>query len=563
MAIYPAVFVGLGIITYAIAYFIYGKWYDKTAWSPDPKRPTPAHVYMDGIEFFPANKYVLYGFQFKGIAGLGPILGPFVALTYGWIPALIWILLGNFFIGWLHDYSAIMLTVRNEGKTMGPLTYELISPRARNALIGFLLFYLILITAVFVFLCAVFFKSYPSSVLGTFFVVFAGVLSGALVYKGRVPLLYATIIGLVITAVGIWVGILFPVSYPEGWGDPMVFWMIVTCIYCFIGAVTPMLWYTQPVVFMASFPCIFGILLIIIGALLSPVTGVPIAQAGFKTVYTEAVGPIWPILTVSIACGAISGWHSLVGTSGSGRQLDVETDALPVGAGAMLTEGLLALAALAAYMVLTAEEISAVKWVSLVTGAGKMVAPLIGGEAALPFLTAFFAIWLELYAITIQMLVTRFFRLALAETVAPVPPLRVIIGNKYVASFIGLAIGFAFAYTGAWINLWLLFGGSNQLLAGLALLLATMYLAREKKIKGPTLGPGIFMVVTCEAALIWESYVFFKAVMKGTPIAKGTLANYPGIALAFNTVFGIIGILLFFLGLIVILDWYKSYTAVK
>jgi len=563
MIVYPAVFVGLGIVVYALAYFVYGKWYDKTAWSPDPKKPTPAHVYMDGIEFFPANKYVLYGFQFKGIAGLGPILGPFVALTYGWIPALIWLLLGNFFIGWLHDYSAIMLTVRNEGKTMGPLTYELISPRARNALIGFLLFYLILITAVFVFLCAVFFNSYPSSVLGTFFVVFAGVLSGALVYKGRVPLLYATIIGLIIIAVGIWAGIAFPVSYPEGWGDPMIFWMIVTCIYCFIGAVTPMLWYTQPVVFMASFPCIFGILLIIIGALLSPVTGVPIVQAGYKTWYTEAVGPIWPILTVSIACGAISGWHSLVGTSGSGRQLDVETDALPVGAGAMLTEGLLALASLAAYMVLTAEEVSAVKWVSLVTGAGKMIAPLLGGESALPFLTAFFAIWLELYAITIQMLVTRFFRLALAETVAPIPPLRVIIGNKYVASFIGLAIGFAFAYTGAWINLWLLFGGSNQLLAGLALLLATMYLAREKRIKGPTLGPGIFMVVTCEAALLWEAYVFFKAVWKKAPIAKGTLANYPGIALAFNTVFGIIGIVLFFLGLIVIFDWYKSYKAVK
>ena len=557
MAMYPAVFVLLGIIVYAIAYFVYGKWYDKTAWQPDPKKPTPAHVYMDGIEFFPANKYVLYGFQFKGIAGLGPILGPFVALTYGWIPALIWILLGNFFIGWLHDYSAIMLTVRNEGKTMGPLTYELISPRARNALLGFLLFYLILITAVFVFLCGVFFLSYPASVLGTFFVVLAGIISGVLVYKAKVPLIYATIIGLIIAAVGILIGIYVPVEYKN-----LTFWMFITCVYCFIGAVTPMLWYTQPVVFMASFPCIFGILLIIIGALISPVTGVEIAQAGFYTFYDPKVGPLWPILTVSIACGAISGWHSLVGTSGSGRQLDVETDALPVGAGSMLTEGLLALASLAAYMVLTAGEVSAVKWVSLVTGAGKMLVPIFG-EGALPILTAFFAIWLELYAITIQMLVTRFFRLALAETVAPIPPLRVIIGNKYVASAIGLAIGFAFAYTGAWINLWLLFGGSNQLLAGLALLLATMYLTREKKIKGPTLGPGIFMVVTCEAALLWEAYVFFKAVWTGTPIAKGVLANYPGIALAFNTIFGFVGIILFVLGLIVILDWYKSYKAIE
>jgi len=561
MVVYPALFVGLGIVVYAIAYFVYGKWYDKTAWQPDPKRPTPAHVYMDGIEFFPANKYVLYGFQFKGIAGLGPILGPFVALVYGWVPALIWILLGNFFIGWIHDYSAIMLTVRNEGKTMGPLTYEYISPRARNALLGFLLFYLILITAVFVLLCGLFFTIYPASVLGTFFVVLAGVISGALVYKARMSLIYATIIGLVIMAVGIALGIYFPVEY-----NNMMFWMFITCVYCFIGAVTPMLWYTQPVVFMASFPCIFGILLIIIAALASPATGVTIQQPAFITLYNPNVGPIWPILTVSIACGAISGWHSLVGTSGSGRQLDVETDALPVGAGAMLTEGLLALASLAAYMVLTGaatDILKLAKWAALVEGTTVMVPPILGGSAAVPFVQAFFAIWLELFAITIQMLVTRFFRLALAEVVAPVPSLRVIIGNKYVASAIGLAIGFAFAYTGAWINLWLLFGGSNQLLAGLALLLATMYLAREKRIKGPTLGPGIFMVVTCEAALLWEAYVFFKAVVLGKPIAKGTLANYPTIALGFNAIFGIIGIVLFILGLIVIFDWYKSYKAAK
>lgn len=570
-------FVLLGIIVYLAAYYIYARWFDRNIVRPDPKKPTPAHMYMDGIEFFPTNRYVLYGFQFKGIAGLGPILGPFVALAYGWLPALLWILLGNFFIGWIHDYSTIVLTVRNDGKTLGPLTYEYIGSRARNALIGFLLFYLILITAVFVFLCAVFFQSYPVSVLPVLFTVIAGIISGLLVYKFRVHIAVATVIGIIITAIGIVTGIFVPVSVDAIFGKDgaFIFWMFVVCLYCFIGAVTPLLWYTQPVVYLASFPCIFGIVLLILGALVSPLTGVELGQPAAKVEYwfsphdlpLEAwVGPIWPILTVSIACGAISGWHSLVGTSGSGRQIDVETDMLPVGAGAMLTEGLLALSSLAAYMVLLPEEVVAVKWVSLVAGAKKLVAPILGGmEVAGAFIEAFFAMWLELYAITIQMLVTRFFRLAMAEATAPVPALKVTIGNKYVASALGLLIGAIFAWTGAWVDLWMLFGGSNQLLAGLALLLATLYYIRERGVGIYTLGPGIFMVVTCEAALIWEAFKLFYAVVIEKPIAKGLLATpeWKGVAMGLNAIFGIVGIILFILGLIVIVDWIRSYRKAK
>ncbi|RLI40529.1 carbon starvation protein A, partial [Candidatus Bathyarchaeota archaeon] len=159
MQFYPIWFVILGIVIYALAYYIYARWYDRNVWEPDPKRATPAHMYMDGITFFPVGKWVLYGFQFKGIAGLGPILGPFIGLFYGWLPALLWLLVGNFFIGWIHDYSVLFLSVRNEGKTLGPLSYELISPRARKALIGFLFFYLILLIATFDVLCSVFFMT--------------------------------------------------------------------------------------------------------------------------------------------------------------------------------------------------------------------------------------------------------------------------------------------------------------------------------------------------------------------------------------------------------------------
>lgn len=497
---------------------------------------------------------------------MGPIAGPFIALYFGWLPALIWILIGNFFIGWIHDYSSLMLSVRNEGKTMGPLSYEIISPRARKGLMGFLLFYLILITAVFVLLCSVFFKIFPTSVLPTIFLLIGGTISGVLLYKVKVGVGVSTGTGLIIILIGIILGRYFPIEYPATWwGDPLVFWMIVTGVILWIAAAAPLIDFTQPVVYLASYPAIFGIILLILGAFLSPVTNVSIgipAWQGFLG-YTEDFwnpGPLWPILMVSIACGAISGWHSLVSTSGSAGQLDVETDALPVGGGAMIMEGLLALASLGAYMVLTkAEMVELFKWKGLVTGATRLIAPFTGGAAAEIWITGFYAMWLELFALTIEMLVMRFFTMALKDTLSPVPSLQTIFANKYVAPIIVLVVGGAFAYSGAWINLWLLFGGSNQLLAGLALTLVSIYLAKVKKPSVYTLAPGIFMILTCEAALLWEAVKFLRAVWIGSPIAKPPVAGYPAVASALNIIFGIVGLILFVLGLIVAYDAAKAF----
>ena len=583
---YPIYFVLAGVIVYGAAYYFYARWYDKNVWAPDPKRTTPAHMYMDGIEFFPTSKYVLFGFQFKGIAALGPILGPFVGVTYGFIPALIWLLVGNFFIGWIHDYSALFMSVRNEGKTMGPLTYELISPRARTALIGFLLFYLILITSVFVLLCGLFFVVWPGSLVVTAFVIIGGLITGYLMYKLRVPIVQGTIVGIIFVIIGIVLGG-YVQSVPE-WRtvfSPALSWLwlgeLITMIICFIGAVTPIIWWTQPVNYMAFWPCSIGVLLIIIGAFASPITGVKIQLEAFYAdpegipgLYHTTVGPVWPVLPVTIACGAISGWHSLVGTSGSARQLDVETDALPVGAGAMLMEGLLALSALAAYMVLSRPEIAALgaaKWSCFVYGASRMVGAMFGLEPiaeapANPWLIGFFAAFLELYAITVEQMVVRFFRLAMAEATAGRPVLREWIGNKYIASIICLLIGFAFAYSGAWINLWTLFGGSNQLLAGLALLLTSIYLAKVRKPTAFNLGPAIFMIVTCEGALIWETFfVFLKAILAGKPIAKGALAKaeWWGVAMGLNVIFFLFGIVLIILGALVAYDGFKAYFKFK
>jgi len=565
---FPIWFMVLGIVVYIIAYWGYAKWYDRSVWKPDPKKPTPAHTYMDGIRFFPTSKYVLYGFQFKGIAGLGPIAGPFIALYYGWLPALLWILVGNFFIGWIHDYSSLMMSVRNEGKTMGPLTYELISPRARKGLMGFLLFYLILITAVFVLLCSTFFKIWGTSVLPTIFLLIGGVVSGAMLYRLKTGVAASTITGIILIIIGIVLGQYFPISY-TWWGDPLVFWMIVTSIILWIAAAAPLMEFTQPVVYLAAYPAIFGILLLILGEFLSPATNVPIQIPPWQGVlgYTNDFwnpGPIWPILMVSIACGAISGWHSLVSTSGSAGQLDVETDALPVGGGAMIMEGLLALASLGAYMVLTTEQMKELfKWKGLVTGASALVTPFTGGAAATPWVQGFFAMWLELFALTIEMLVMRFFTMAMKDVTSARPTLQALLANKYIAPIIVLVIGCGFAYSGAWVNLWLLFGGSNQLLAGLALTLVSIYLAKVKKPTIYTLAPGIFMIITCEVALLWEGIKFLRAVWLGSPIAKPPVSNYPAVASGLNVIFGLVGLVLFILGLVVVYDAAKAYSRAK
>jgi carbon starvation protein len=167
--------------------------------------------------------------------------------------------------------------------------------------------------------------------------------------------------------------------------------------------------------------------------------------------------------------------------------------------------------------------------------------------------------WLELFALTIEMLVMRFFTMALKDTLSPVPSLQTIFANKYVAPIIVLVVGGAFAYSGAWINLWLLFGGSNQLLAGLALTLVSIYLAKVKKPSVYTLAPGIFMILTCEAALLWEAVKFLRAVWIGSPIAKPPVAGYPAVASALNIIFGIVGLILFVLGLIVAYDAAKAF----
>ncbi len=545
----PSLWIVGALIAYGIAYSVYAKWVDEKIWEVSESRTTPAHMYMDGVEYFPVSRYVLYGFQFKSIAALGPILGPFIAVTYGWAPALVWIILGNFFIGWVQDYSAIMLTVRNEGRSLGPLVYSVAGERGRKILLSYLLFYLLIISAVFIYLVSLFWNVFPGSFIATVGIIITAFITGELLYKYKANIFGVTALAIILTLISVGIGTLVPWPPKDFLGKvwTVPFWSLVLAVILFYGAIAPLPKFITPMNFVSVFPAIGGVIMIIIGALISPLFGITLKQPAFTGWYVENVGPIFPILFVSIACGAISGWHSLVGTSTTGKQIDVETDARPVGAGAMLTEGLLATSALAAYMVVAPEVIKAGKIAAFVNGAALLSQTYLGGEAATAYLKTFFSIFLVIYAITVQTLVTRYWRVFSSELFRGGLSW---LGNKYVATIVGLAIPVFFALSGSWINLWIYFGGSNQLLAGLALTLVAIYVAKMRKPSWYAAWPAIFMTIVTLAALLWETYTFGLSTFGfKKPIAKPPLSYSPAAAWAFNAIFFIIGIVLFVLGI--------------
>src|SRR5438876_6713477 len=469
---------------------------------------------MDGVEYFPVSRYVLWGYQFKSVAALGPILGPFIGITFGWIPALLWIIGGNFFIGWLQDYGAMMLSVRKEGRSFGPITYEFTGASGRTNLLAFVLFYLIIISATFIALIAAFWQAYPGTFLATVGIFAAGVVCGQLLYRFKVNVFAVTALGLLMVVGSIYLGVLVPVSLSGqpatgprvalavnlGAWSPAA-WAAICLVFLALAAILPTPTFVQPTNYLAFYPAYAAIIFILVGALVTPFTniGVQMPAGPFLVDPQGIIGPIWPILFVAIACGAISGWHSLVSSPSTPKQLDIETDALPVGGGAMLSEGLLALASLIAYMVLaplfvfgdgSAANPAHSNIAAWPVGAAALVAPILGIQATAVILTTFFGLVLVIYALTVQALVTRFFRLVAGETWGE-GRFRAL-GNKHVATAVGLGVPWAFAVTGSWWALWLYFGGANQLLAGLAIMLITIHLARVRARSRYSLVPAVF-----------------------------------------------------------------------
>jgi carbon starvation protein len=566
----------VAIVAVWAGYKFYAGSIDRSVIMADPNKATPAKMYNDGVDFMPASSAVLFGYQFKSIAALGPIVGPIVAVQWGWLPAILWLLLGVFFIGWVQDYASAVMAMRNDGLTMGGLSYKLISPRARTILLSFLYFYLLLIMGAFGAISAQLFGN-PKVAFGFVILTLAGVLSGQMTYKWRKDLIMTTAVTVGIAVIGIWLGTQGPFQsivetlnggkgsfklYDTPYGPMMYsvfFWGIVVLFFCYLGSVLPIWQFAQPVNYVAFWLVLFGILGAIVGIFFTmPSFGDFPAFTGFYAKGIIAPGvdtPLWPILFITIACGAISGWHSLVSTSGTARQLEKETDALPVGAGAMFTEGVLAV-------------LSVVFAVTAFAGAkgnmgGYLDALKAGGPAGVfangmayylnvlwipkDFGLAFGSAFLVIMALTVMQLVLRFMRVASAELLgSAIPAFR----NVHFGTTVGVLLTLLLMWTGFWSRIWILFGGSNQLFASLALVLITIWLAQSGKAYQWVMWPALFMYVSTVAGLLVTAWVSLQA------------AFTPGLKAAFvfgNLVAAAIGFALVILALFLAWDAWQAF----
>ncbi len=543
------VVVVLGLVVAVIGYRVYAKYIDEKVIQADPNRATPAKMYMDGVEFMPTSRNILYGYQFKSIAGAGPIIGPIIAIQWGWLPALIWILLGTLFIGWVHDYSSAMIAMRHEGASFGGLSHKLISPRARIILLAFIYFYLLLIAGAFgnvVVSTAIGLKGSPMAWL---FLTGAGLLAGQMIYRWKQDIILTTVVCVAIAMVGIWVGNLAPSDQILGASLASSRWLWAICafVFCYFAAVLPIWRFALPINYVASYIVFLGLFFGIIGiVVLHPNFTLPAYQT-----FNIGIGPLWPIMFVTIACGAVSGWHSIVSSSGTARQLESEMDARPVGAGVMFVEMMLAIFALViAGTIYTsgAEYAAAIK-----LGPAKVFATGVG-----TFLNALYlpmeiglnygSVMMIFLAITIMQLVIRFMRVATSELLSDVSP---IFKNAHVGTFIACALGIILVLMGWWQYLWVLFGGANQLMASLALMLVTAWMISEGRPSAWTFWPMVFMFVTTIAALVYTSYDLL--------VNKVFAGKVAGEALVGNFLMGIVALFLVVAALVLAADGLKAF----
>jgi carbon starvation protein len=528
-SVFVLILAGLGI---AIGYGVYAKSIDRRIVQPDDSKATPATMYMDGVDFTPANRNVLFGYQFKSVAALGPIVGPIVAVRWGWLPALLWIILGTFFIGWVQDYASIVVGVREEGQSFGALSYRLVSPRARSILLIFIYAYLLLIMGAFGKIVGYDLMTNGAVPFGVLIVILAGILAGQMTYKMKQDIILTTVVTVIIAFLGIIVAkqqfmqdIFAAINGTKDgaapaivFGDvtwPQFLWSLVTLILCGIGAILPIWRWAQPINYVAFWIVLAGI----VGGTLGLLIWHPSISSGDFPAFTTwngtfetdagslpAFGPLWPLLFVTIAGGAISGWHSLVSSSGTARQLEREGDALFVGGGSMFLEMFVACLALLTAVVGVGGE----KYVALV-GAGSNAGVFANGLATflnkigipvdygLPYAMVF----LTLMALTIMYLVVRFMRVASAEFLGDrLPAIR----NVTLGTVVALVLSAILIWTGFWSHIWILFGGANQLMAALALLLVTLWLMSKGKSYAWAFVPFIFMFITTIAALAKTAY---------------------------------------------------------
>ena len=495
-------------VLYLLAYQFYAKHLAYKVFRLDPSRKTPAHVMPDGIDYVPANRFVLFGHHYASIAGLAPMLGPAIAVIWGWLPALLWVVLGSLFIGAVHDFSALVVSMRNRGLSIGKVAEGIIGKRAK-ILFHLLIFFLIaLAMGVFVHVIATLLGAsyhpeavYPS---GTLMVLAGG--AGWLVYKRGVSLGKVTIVAFAITLLSVWLGLKLP-PLDLSLGQ----WSVILLMYSFLASVLPVWLLLQPRDYLNSLLLYLGLFSIFAGFfVLRPEFAAPVLE-----MHPPGAPPLFPFVFIVIACGAISGFHGLVSSGTTAKQINREPDALFIGYGGMIGESLLGLLAVLAC---TAGFQSTTLWRShyqswdLAQGLGPNMKAFIDGAGHFlsqlglsPELSkAFVALIAISFALTSLDSATRLLRFNISEMGETLG--LGVLRNRYLSSGLAIAtIGF-FAFfkvdgQAAGLALWQLFGTTNQVIGALTLLTVSLYLAQRGRNYWFTACPMAFMMITTLVAM--------------------------------------------------------------
>lgn len=493
-----------GVLWLIIAYVWYGKIIEKKVVQPNDSNPTPAYLINDNKDFVPTKTQILFGHHFSSIAGAGPIIGPIYAFSlFGWLPTILWILLGTVFIGAVHDYTTMMASVRNKGVSITDIAERSVSPTARWIFSIFVWLSLALVQAVFAVLTAQTLEQKPEIVIPTLGLIVLAVFFGYLVYRKNVSLILATLISLIIIFILIFTGDFYPIKASYD------FWLLFCFIYAFIAATIPVWILLQPRDYLSMYLLLAGLLFGFIGLIF---TAPKINGPSFIN-FDSSNGPLWPILFITVACGAISGFHSLVGSGTSAKQLSKETDGKKISFGGMLTEGALALlvvlliSSVLYWKVAPSPELNNLVFQDLLS---KSVNITFGTALGSVLLTigiplsigiSFGVLMLNAFILTTLDTTVRLARYIVEETVGRKFGF---FGNRYFAAALGLALAYTLTLGNNWKIIWPVFGASNQLVAALALFVATTFWFGFGRPKLYTLIPGIFMLLTTEAALIYQ-----------------------------------------------------------
>lgn len=517
-------------ILYLVAYHTYGKFLGRKIFKLNPDTICPCTEFQDDVDFVPTKKPIIFGHHFTSIAGTGPIVGPAIGIIWGWVPALIWILLGSILMGAVHDFGSLVVSLRNQGRSIGDVASDIVNERVRTLFLLIIFFELLIVVAIFGVVIAVVFKMFPQAVLPVWLEIPIAVWLGHMVYKKGGNHFQLSIIAVVIMYITVIIGTYVPIKMPAIFGiSPIGIWVILLLAYAYIASTLPVQTLLQPRDYINSHQLMVAMVLLALGILVAH----PAMVAPAMNFEPKGAPPIWPMIFVVIACGAISGFHSLVSSGTTSKQCHYETDSLAIGYGGMLLEGMLATfvivacgAGLALGLTKGGETFTGIaafnqnyaswgaaaglgsKINSFVVGAANMIESLgIPHKITLTIMGVFVAS----FAATTLDTATRLQRYIVAELATAWGSPTV--AKKHPATIIavGTALFLAF-YNGSGkgaLTLWPLFGATNQLLAGLALLVVSIYLGRKKVSMVYTGIPMVFMIVMTGWAMMLNIQKFY------------------------------------------------------